>query len=284
MGRRTQGVNIAPVLRPSWLRHFPRMSYDPTHCLGTTQCRESNVGIIEWARRRETPLQRRVFSALKSISRLNLRPVPIVHRGLLTLRRFRRGPLRVLASKLYSEPLLRLQCTSVGEDLLVEENMPKILGHLSICLGKRVTLSGEQVWIAAGGGSVRTLQVGDDCSIGYQTELIVGTSIQIGNHVRIASRVSLNGYDGHPLDPLARARDEPPGPERSGPIAVLDYAWIGSGVTILKGVTVGRGAIVASRAVVTRDVPELALVAGNPARVVRNLAPPPGWQSAESGS
>lgn len=241
------------------------------------------MGIIDWARRRETPLQRRVFSALKSTSRLNFRPVPVIHPALLTLRRFRRGPLRILASKLYSEPMLRLQCASVGEGLLVEENMPKILGNLSIRLGTRVTLSGEQVWIAAGSG-LRTLQVGDDCSIGYQTEIIVGTSIQIGNHVRIASRVSLNGYDGHPLDPLARARDEPPGPDRSGPITVLDYAWIGNGVTVLKGVTVGRGAIVASRAVVTRDVPELVIVAGNPAKVVRQLAPPPGWQNAVGGT
>jgi acetyltransferase-like isoleucine patch superfamily enzyme len=240
------------------------------------------VGIIEWAHRRESPLQRRIFAGLKTASKFSIRPIPGVHRALLAERRFRKGPLRLLASKLYYEPLLRLQCVTCGPGLLLHEDMPKILGNLSVHLGARVVLSGAQVWIAGGSGAVRTLHVGDDCSLGHETEIVVGDRIQIGCHVRIANHVLLNGYDGHPLDPLARARNDPPGAERVGTIVIGDYAWIGDGATILKGVTVGRGAIVASRAVVTGDVPELAIVAGNPARVIRSLPPPDGWAAAGS--
>jgi acetyltransferase-like isoleucine patch superfamily enzyme len=242
------------------------------------------VGIIEWAHRRESPLQRRVFAVLKRAAKFRVPTLLGLHHALLAERRFRKGPWRVLASKLYHEPLLRLQCQSAGSGLLLHEDMPKIMGNLSVRLGERVTLSGAQVWIAAGSGPVKHLDIGSDTSIGHRAEFVVGESIRIGCHVRIANRVSLNGYDGHPLDPLARARNEPPGPDRIGSIGVLDYAWIGSDATILKGVTIGRGAIVASCSVVTRDVPELAIVAGNPARIVRRLPTPPGWQAAEPSS
>jgi acetyltransferase-like isoleucine patch superfamily enzyme len=240
------------------------------------------VGIIEWAHRRESPLQRRVFSGLKAASKFSLPPIPGVHRLLLAERRFRKGPLRLLVSKLYYEPLLRLQCVECGTGLLLHEDMPKILGNLSIYLGARVVLSGAQVWIAGGSGPPKMLRVGDECSLGHKTEIVVGNQIHIGRHVRIANHVLLNGYDGHPLDPLARARNEPPDVERTGDIVIGDYAWIGDGAMILKGVSVGRGAIVASRAVVTRDVPELAIVAGNPAKIIRSIPPPEGWISDQS--
>jgi acetyltransferase-like isoleucine patch superfamily enzyme len=238
------------------------------------------VGIIEWAHRRESPLQRRIFAAFKAASTFSVPTIPLLHSALLAERRFRKGPLRLFASKVYYEPLLRLQCQSVGKGLLLHEDMPKIMGNLSVRLGERVTLSGGQVWIAAGSGPLKQLEVGDDCSIGHGVEFVVGDSIRIGRHVRIANRVQLNGYDGHPLDPLARARNEPPDPDRWGPIAVLDYAWIGYNATILKGVTVGRGAIVASSSVVTEDVSDLTVVAGNPARPMRQLAAPNGWPQA----
>lgn len=237
------------------------------------------MGIIEWAHRRESPLQRRVFAALKAASTFSVPPIPLLHNALLSERRFRKGPVRLLLSKLYHEPLLRLQCQSAGKPLLLHEDMPKIIGNLSIRLGENITLSGAQVWIAAGSGPAKALDIGDDCSIGYASEFVVGDFIRIGRHVRIANRVLLNGYDGHPLDPFARARNEPPDSGRTGAIVLLDYAWIGNGATILKGVTVGRGAIVASRAVVTQDVPELAIVAGNPARIIRQIPAPVGWQS-----
>jgi acetyltransferase-like isoleucine patch superfamily enzyme len=56
------------------------------------------------------------------------------------------------------------------------------------------------------------------------------------------------------------------------PVVLGDDVWVGAGAVILKGVTVGDGAVVAARAVVTRDVPADTVVAGNPARVVKRLA------------
>jgi acetyltransferase-like isoleucine patch superfamily enzyme len=235
------------------------------------------LGILEWAHRRETPLQRRAWAMLKIGSAVNFPVVPGVHQALMAERRFRKGPLRLLWNKIYHEPLFRLQCDSIGNGLLLLEGMPKIIGNLRITIGTRVHLYGEQVWIAAGDGSPKTLEIGDESGVGFGTEFIVGTAIKVGRHVKIANRVSFIGYDGHPLDPFARARHEPPGTEGISSITVNDYAWIGNGSIIMKGVTIGRGAVVATGSVVKMSVPELAVVSGNPAKVVRQIAAPEGW-------
>jgi acetyltransferase-like isoleucine patch superfamily enzyme len=235
------------------------------------------MGFLEWAQRRETPLQQRAWALLKTGSKIGFPVIPGVHHLLLSERRFRQGPLRLLWSKLYHEPLLRLECERVGEGVVLFEGMPKILGNLRASLGDRVRLNGQQVWIAAGDGSPRSLEIGDDSGVGFGTEFIVGTSIKIGRQVMIANRTSFIGYDGHPLDPIARARNEPPGPEGVGPITVGDYAWICSDCTIMKGVTIGRGAIISMGSVVRHNVPDLAVVSGNPAKMVWQVAPPEGW-------
>jgi acetyltransferase-like isoleucine patch superfamily enzyme len=59
----------------------------------------------------------------------------------------------------------------------------------------------------------------------------------------------------------------------SKPIHIRSKAWIGFGVTILKGVTIGEGAVVGAKSVVTKDVPPWTVVAGNPARVVKEIKP-----------
>jgi acetyltransferase-like isoleucine patch superfamily enzyme len=161
--------------------------------------------------------------------------------------------------------------------MLLFEDMPKIIGNLRVKLGARVRLNGEQVWIATGSGAPKALEIGDDTGIGHRTQFIVGDSIKIGQHVMIANRVSLIGFDGHPLDPFARARNEPPGPEGVGSITVKDYAWIGSDSIIMKGVTIGRGAVVATGSVVKMSVPDLTVVSGNPAKAVWQVAAPEGW-------
>ena len=57
----------------------------------------------------------------------------------------------------------------------------------------------------------------------------------------------------------------------SKPIIVKDYAWINFNAVILKGVSIGEGAIVAAGSIVTKDVPDFTMVAGNPAKVIKYL-------------
>jgi acetyltransferase-like isoleucine patch superfamily enzyme len=239
------------------------------------------MSIRNWIWKRDSRLTRFIFSTLKRISRLNVPVIPIFHHLLLAERRFRGGPWRVFWIKIYSEPLLRMQCSKVGPGLVLYENMPKILGNLDVRLGSNVTLSGGQSWMAGGPGSRAVLAIGDSSYLGYGVQVVSGSEVRIGRHVLIANRVTLNGYDGHPLDPLARARGEPAGEGGDLPIVLGDYCWIGNDATVLKGVSIGRGAVVASGALVTQDVPELAVVGGIPARVIRMLPEPEQWGSIE---
>lgn len=87
-----------------------------------------------------------------------------------------------------------------------------------------------------------------------------GGLLKIGNNVDIAQETNIWTLEHDPHDDLhtSRGRD----------VVIEDYAWIASRVTILPGVTIGRGAVVASGCLVTKDVPPMKIVGGVPARVI----------------
>jgi acetyltransferase-like isoleucine patch superfamily enzyme len=125
------------------------------------------------------------------------------------------------------------------------------------------------------GGRIR---VGNYCYIGAGTRIWSQSSIRIGDHVLISHLVDIHDTDSHPKSATERRLDahgilqtgvyKLPTETRSAPIVIEDDVWIGAKATILKGVTIGKGAIVATGAMVTRDVDSFTIVAGNPARVV----------------
>lgn len=98
------------------------------------------------------------------------------------------------------------------------------------------------------------------------------TTVRLGRQVLMAPNCVIVDSDFHaPWPPEARATE--PGLERDAPVTIGDHAWIGMRTIILKGVTVGEGALVGAGSVVTSDIPPRCLAAGAPARVVRRLGP-----------
>ncbi len=109
------------------------------------------------------------------------------------------------------------------------------------------------------------ISIGDNCIIGFQCFLGGEAGIVIGRNVNIAAFSILLG-GGHDInDPTFTAIRKP--------IVVEDYAWIATRSTIMGGVRIGRGAVVAAGAVVTRDVAPYSVVAGVPARVIGQRDP-----------
>jgi acetyltransferase-like isoleucine patch superfamily enzyme len=98
-------------------------------------------------------------------------------------------------------------------------------------------------------------------------------NVSIGNRVSIAPRVTLV-TSSHPNHSRIRGF----APIAQGSIVIEDDAWLGAGCIILPGVRVGRGAVVGASSVVNQDVPPLHVVAGQPARTIRQLTPAAGWQ------
>lgn len=93
--------------------------------------------------------------------------------------------------------------------------------------------------------------------------------VVIGDRVSFAPRVTLV-TSSHPNNSRIRAF----APVARGPVVIEDDAWIGAGAVVLPNVRIGRGAVVGALSVVTRDVPPLHVVAGQPARTIRVLSAP----------
>ena len=103
------------------------------------------------------------------------------------------------------------------------------------------------------------LSIGEGSFVNHRSELIAHERVEIGRHCLLAWDVQVLDSDSHRVDGLPH----------TAPVVIGDRVWIGCRATVLKGVTIGDGAVVAAGSVVTRDVPARALVAGNPAKVVR---------------
>ena len=105
------------------------------------------------------------------------------------------------------------------------------------------------------------LSIGEYCTLGNDGFYDGRAGITIGNCVNIAAEVRIYTRE-HDIDSTDFA-------ECGGPVVIGDYAYIGTRVTILPGLRIGRGAVVASGAVVTKDVPPFMLVGGVPAKIIR---------------
>lgn len=128
--------------------------------------------------------------------------------------------------------------------------------------------AGERIWVEPPlrvmYGS--TVHLGDDVYVNVGLTLVDDGEVHIGSRVMFAPNVTVV-TTGHPVHPDLR-RD---GSQFSAPVHIEDDVWIGTGATILPGVTVGAGSVVAAGAVVTGNVPAGVVVAGVPARVVRAI-------------
>lgn len=126
------------------------------------------------------------------------------------------------------------------------------------------------------GGEIR---IGNRSFIG-RSHLVCYRSLVIGDDVIMSWGGTIVDHDSHGLDWATRrddVRDWGKGRKdwkhvAHAPVVVKDKAWIGFNVSILKGVTIGEGAVIGACSVVTRDIPPFTLAAGNPARVVRSLS------------
>jgi acetyltransferase-like isoleucine patch superfamily enzyme len=122
------------------------------------------------------------------------------------------------------------------------------------------------------------IEIGDNCYIS-NASLVCSEKISIGNNVLIAGGVTIADSDFHPIAPAARLADtiaisavgnRSKRPDiATKPVIIEDDVWIGFNATILKGIRIGAGSIIAAGALVIGDVPPNSEVAGNPARVLK---------------
>jgi acetyltransferase-like isoleucine patch superfamily enzyme len=132
---------------------------------------------------------------------------------------------------------------------------PMLLRRRGAMIGRLVVLGRSTIQ-----GGLQFLTIGDETALG-RCEIALHDSISIGR------RVVIN--DGVQLLTASHSLSDVSWPVRTAPIAIGDYAWIATNAMILPGVTIGRGATVGAGAVVREDVPDYAVVVGNPAMLSR---------------
>lgn len=125
------------------------------------------------------------------------------------------------------------------------------------------------------------INIGEYCYVGIDSQIWSANSITIGDRVLIAHRVFICDNNTHPIDKVDRhehykeiLKDGIIGGKwnlDSKPIQIDSDVWIGQGSIILKGVTIGSGSVVAAGSVVTHNIPENVIVAGNPAKIIKHL-------------
>lgn len=128
------------------------------------------------------------------------------------------------------------------------------------------------------------IRVGRDVGMTGAT-IVAAERIEIGDRVFVGANATIVDTDFHPLDPETRQRDVLAGEHR--PVVLEDDVFVGMNSLILKGVRIGRGAVIGAGSVVTKNVPPGVVVAGNPARITRRLtggARPGSAESAEEGA
>jgi len=121
--------------------------------------------------------------------------------------------------------------------------------------------------------SYGTISIGNDVGIGERACFVAAIShIRIGNHIAFAPNVTIRGGN-HRYDIVGKwitdYKKEDKRPEDDQDVFIEDDCWIGTNVVILKGVTIGRGSIVAAGAVVNKSCPPYSIVGGIPAKVLK---------------
>ncbi len=132
--------------------------------------------------------------------------------------------------------------------IIIRKGASLISDNISIHSGCRITI-GENATVELGSGYINR-----------NSEIRCKKSIKIGHDVAIANDVIIRDTDSHEII----------GSEMSKPISIGNHVWIGSRAMILKGVTIGDGAVIAAGAIVTHDVAPNTIVAGVPAKAIKS--------------
>jgi acetyltransferase-like isoleucine patch superfamily enzyme len=154
-----------------------------------------------------------------------------------------------------------------GEITLRCEECLKIGNRTRIDNGSIIT-----AWKHTPDGSTHnpTILIGKECSIGEYNHITSTNKIVIGDHLLTGRWVTITDNSHGDTDyatlltnPIMRRV------QSKGPVIIGNDVWIGDKATILPGVTIGDGAVIAANAVVTKDVPAYSVVGGNPARIIK---------------
>jgi acetyltransferase-like isoleucine patch superfamily enzyme len=224
---------------------------------------------LEKIRRRENRFYGALHDFYRQAQRANVEYPRSVASFLLAERSIRRTAWNWAKTKFYCEPLFRRLCWRVGARMRLDGDLPLVLGDGRITLGDDVTIGNRcAFYVVRNLFEMPELIIGSRTTINWMTEISVECRVEIGDDCQIAGETKIfdnNSHAVHYRDGRRMTRAD------VAPIRIEDHVWIGMRSMILKGVTIGRGSVVAAGSIVTQDIPPMSIAAGIPARVVRSI-------------
>ena len=148
--------------------------------------------------------------------------------------------------KYIERPLIYNMLGAIGDNVSIQDNV-KIFGAENVFLGNDIFLGSETLLLCT------------------RAKIIFGNHIMFGPHVSVITGDHRTNVIGKYMTQIS---DDEKLPENDAPVIFEGDNWVGCSATILKGVTVGRGAVIAAGAVVTKDVPPYSIVGGTPAKII----------------
>jgi acetyltransferase-like isoleucine patch superfamily enzyme len=146
---------------------------------------------------------------------------------------------------------------------------PKFVGPGSFRLGERCRFRAGLMPSRVATGKGGRVVIGNRAGFNYGLELHASELVEIGPELTGGAMVTIYDTNFHPIEETT--------PTKVAPVRIGRNVWLGHHCTILPGVTIGDHAVIGSGAVVSRDVPPRTLMAGNPAKPVRELVAAPDW-------
>jgi acetyltransferase-like isoleucine patch superfamily enzyme len=169
------------------------------------------------------------------------------------------------------------------KNILIDQS--SIVGHIMIAPEGRLTVGKECVINGELTAVTGNISIGDYVVINQGTRIFSASRIVIEDHVLISWGCNIIDSNMHSLHSADRRKDTQTAREAirtntigqnvdfssivSKPVLIKEGAWLGFNVIIMKGVTIGKGAVIDAGSVVTSDVPDYAVVAGNPAKILK---------------
>lgn len=225
-----------------------------------------------WVKTGDNVVSKQCLALFYMFKNFEMPVLPVIYKLLYTLHLSIKHCFATVIQFVYFIPMFKSQVSGSKKRLTLHCGMPQIIGSLNIELGDDVRMSGITTFCGRFNETRKAkLSIGNNVDVGWQNAFSVGSEIILEDDVRLAGKVFLAGFPGHPLNAKARAEGAPDTQDQIGHIIIKQGAWVGTGATILAGVTVGKGAIVAAGSVVTKNVPDYCIVAGNPAKVVKSV-------------
>jgi len=224
---------------------------------------------IDKIRKKQSPFYEFLYNRYNSTININV-SLPRPFSAVLYSERIMRHQLwHWLINKFYYEPILRYRCTSLGKKVRTDGDIPLIEGNGRIVIGDNVSIGNRNAWIVAQNlYDEPELVIGSNTNINYLVGISVEQKVEIGNYCVIAGETMIFDNNSHSI---SYTNERKITKDDVAPIRIEDHVWIGMRSMIFKGVTIGKGSVVAAGSVVTKDVPTMTLVGGNPAKIIKKI-------------